>query len=81
MFNFIKNFKRFLEEQKKRKIAVKRYVIIQQLIKFYEDLQKTKGEYNTIPACTLAYQAMKQHVKTDKDVNYFYKKLEMAGVV
>ena len=72
---------RFLQEQKKRKIAVKRYVITQQLVKFYEDLQKTKNEYNAIPACTLAYQAMRQHVKTDKDVNYFYKKLEMAGVV
>lgn len=78
---FFKNLINYFKEQHKRSIAVKRYVIIQQLIRFYEDLQKTKGEYNTIPACTLAYQAMKQHVKTDKDVNYFYKKLEMAGVV
>lgn len=81
MFNFFKNFMNYLKQQKKRTIAVKRYVISQHLIKFYEDLQVTKGEYNTIPACTLAYHAMKEHVKTDADVNRFYRKLELAGVL
>ena len=78
---FFKNLINYFKEQNKRSIAVKRYVINQQLVKFYEDLQQTKGEYLSIPACTLAYQAMKQHVKTDKDVNKFYRKLELAGVV
>lgn len=81
MFKFIKNFMNYLETQKKRTIAVKRFVITQQLVKFYEDLQASKGEYVDIPACTLAYQAMKKHVKTDKDVNRFYKKLELARLI
>lgn len=81
MFRFFKNLVNYFREQQRRKIAVKRYVINQELIKFYKDLQETTGEYNTIPACTLAWQAMKQHIKTDADVNKFYKKLELAGVV
>ena len=81
MIDFIKKFFAYCKEQNRRKIAVKRYVINQQLVRFYEDLQETKAEYNNIPACLLAYQAMKEHVKTDADVNRFYKKLELAGVV
>lgn len=81
MFRFIRNLVSCLREQQRRTIAVKRFVINQELIKFYKDLQETTGEYNTIPPCTLAWQAMKQHVKTDADVNRFYKKLELAGVV
>lgn len=81
MLNIIKNFMRFCREQNRRNIAVKKYVINQQLIRFYEDLQETKGEYNAIPACCLAYQAMKEHIKTDADVNRFYKKLELARLV
>ena len=81
MIRLVKDFFKFCEEQHKRKIAVKRYVISQQLVRFYEDLQKSKGEYLEIPACTLAHQAMKEHVKTDKDVNRFYKRLLAAGVV
>lgn len=81
MINAIKRFFEFCKEQSNRQIAVKRYVINMQLIKFYSDLQKTKGEYLNIPPCTLAHQAMKEHVKTDKDVNRFYKKLLKAGLV
>lgn len=81
MISIIKRFFEFCKEQNYRNIAVKRYVINQQLIKFYEDLQTTKGENTNIPACILAYQAMKEHVKTDKDVNKFYKKLLAAGLV
>lgn len=81
MINIVKRFLEFCKVQNKRKIAVKRYVINQQLIRFYEDLQITKAEYNNIPPCILAYQAMKEHVKTDADVNRFYKKLELSGVI
>ena len=81
MIKFVQNFFAYCKEQQKRKIAVKRFVINQQLVRFYEDLQKTKDEYNNIPACILAYQAMKENVKTDKDVNVFYKKLLAAGLV
>lgn len=75
MINLVKNFFKFCKEQHKRKIAIKRYIISQELIKFYEDLQVSKGEYLNIPACILAHQAMKDHVKTDADVNRFYKKI------
>ena len=81
MVKFIRDFMNYLHQQKIRTIAVKRYVIYQQLIKFYSDLQQTTGEYNTIPACTLATQVMRMHVKTNADVKRFYKKLELAGVV
>ena len=81
MIELVKRFLSFCKEQNKRTIAVKRYVINQNLIKFYEDLQQTKGEYNSIPACILAYQAMKEHVKTDADVDRFYQKLLAAGLV
>lgn len=81
MINLVKNFFNFCREQNRRKIAIKRYLINQQLVKFYEDLQKTKEEYNNIPACLLAHQAMREVVKSDKDVNHFYKKLTSAGLV
>lgn len=80
MFNFIRNFIGYLKEQKKRTIAVKRYVIRQHLTEFYEDLQISKGEINTIPACTLAAQIMRQVVKTDKDVERIYKNLITKAV-
>jgi hypothetical protein len=81
MIQFVKKFLAYCKEQEKREIAVKRYVINQQLVRFYEDLQQTKGECNNVPACVLAYQAMKEKVKTDKDVKVFYKKLLAAGLV
>lgn len=81
MIKLVKEFLRYCKEQEKRKIAVKRYVISQQLVRFYEDLQGANGEENNIPPCVLAYQAMKEKVKTDKDVNKFYKKLLSAGLV
>ena len=81
MFNFIKDFMGYRKEQKRRTIAVKRYVIRQHLTQFYEDLQISKGEVVTIPPCTLANQIMKEVIKTDNDVNRIYKNLQIAGVI
>ena len=67
--------------RKRRKIAVKRFMIRQQIEKFYEDLETTKGEDLSIPAWQLANQVMRDFVKTEKDVNKFYKKMELAGLV
>lgn len=81
MINLVKSFFKFCEEQHKRKIAVKRFLINQHIIKMYEDLQVSTGEVNAIPACLLAEKAMKENVKTDKDVNRLYKMLLNAGMV
>lgn len=81
MFKFIKGYFDYMRLQKKRAIAVKRYVIKRHLIDFYEDLQTSSGEVNTIPPCTLANQLMKEVVRTDEDVNRIYKNLRLAGAV
>lgn len=81
MINLVKSFFKFCEEQHRRKIAVKRYVINQHIVKMYEDLQASTGELNVIPACLLAKKAMEENVKTDKDVNRLYKMLLNAGMV
>ena len=81
MINLIKDFFKFCEEQNKRNLAVKRYVIKQKLTEFFQDLQDATGEENIIPACTLAKETFKRNVKCDKDVHKFYKKLLAMGVV
>lgn len=81
MIEVVKKFLKFCKQEHDRKIAVKRYVISQKLIEFYTDLQISEGKYVDIPPCTLAYQAMRDNIKTDADVNRFYKKLELARLV
>ena len=81
MINFITDFRDFLKLRKRRKIAVKKFMIRRQIEKFYEDLETTKGEELSIPAWQLANQVMRDFVKTEKDVNKFYKKMELAGLV
>lgn len=81
MITLVKNFLRFCEEQNRRKLACKKYVIRQKLTDFFEDLQISTGETNVIPACTLAKETYKRNVKCDADVNRFYKKLLAMGVV
>ena len=81
MIDIVKRFFKFCRQEHDRKIAVKRYVISQKLIEFYKDLQISEGKYVDIPPCTLAYQAMRDNVKSDADVNRLYKKLELARLV
>lgn len=81
MFTLIRDFMDFMKIRKRRKIAVKKFMIRQRIEKFYEDLEAAKGEELTIPAWQLANQVMKDYVKTEKDVNKFYKKMELAGLV
>ena len=77
----IKDFMDFLKLRRRRKIAVKKFMIHQQIVKFYEDLETSNGDEVSIPAWQLANQAMRDFVKTDKDVNRLYKKMELAGLV
>lgn len=79
MFNFIKDFIEAFKAMKRRKIACKRFVIHQQVTKFYQDLQDSTGNTD-IPPFVYADQAMKTFVKTDKDVNRFYKNLVKSGM-
>lgn len=79
MFKFIKEFMEFMKLKREREIRCKKYVITQTMIKFYEDLQRTKGGLD-LPPCICAINAMKE-LKTDKDVRRIYKKLSVAGLV
>ena len=81
MISFIRDFTDFMKLRKKRKIAVKKFMIRQHIEKFYEDLEAAKGEELKIPAWQLANQVMKDYVKTEKDVNKFYKKMELAKMI
>ena len=81
MIALVKNFIKYCKSQERRKIAIKRYIINQHIIRMYEDLQNSTGEYNAIPACLLAKKAMEENCKTDKDVNRLYRKLELAKAV
>lgn len=79
MFRFIKEFIEFRKMKHQRVMSCKRFVVTQAMIKFYEDLQKTKGSLE-LPPFICAHNAM-QEVKTDRDINKLYRKFEMAGLV
>lgn len=79
MLKLIREFIEFMKLKKEREIRCKKYVITQTMIKFYEDLQRTKGNLD-LPPCICAINAMKE-LRTDKDVRRIYKKLSIAGLV
>jgi hypothetical protein len=81
MFTLIRDFMDFMKLRKRRKIAVKKFMIRQNIEKFYKDLEAAKGEELTVPAWQITNQIMRDYVKTEKDVNKFYKKMELAGLV
>lgn len=81
MISFFKDFMDFMKLRKRRKIAVKKFMIRQRLEKYYLDLEAAKGEELTIPAWQLTNQLMRDCIKTDKDVNRVYKNMELAGLV
>lgn len=79
MFKFIKEFIEFREIKHQREMSCKRFVLTQAMIKYFEDLQITKGSLE-LPPFICAHNAV-QKLKTDKDVNKIYRKFEMAGLV
>lgn len=81
MFTLIRDFTDFMKLRKKRKIAVKKFMIRQRLEKYYLDLEADKGEELTIPAWQLTNQLMRDCIKTDKDVNRIYKNMELAKMI
>ena len=79
MFEFIKEFMEYRKMKKQRKQSCKRFVVTQAMIKYFEDLQSTKGNLE-LPPFICAQNAMKE-LKTDRDLNRIYRKFEMAGLV
>lgn len=79
MIRFIKEFIEFLKMKQERKTACQRYMITQGMIKYYEDLQATKGTVE-LPPFILAVNAV-QELKTPKQINRMYKKMLAKGLV
>lgn len=78
MFKKIFNFlRRYQEEKRIKQAELKRrkwYDLRYELIKFYEDKQGADGKAD-IPPFMLADKKMKEIIKTDKDLDFYYKKL------
>lgn len=79
MLNFIKEFIEFIQLKQQRRTACQRFVVQQAILRYFEDLQAAKGTVE-LPPFILAVDAMKE-LKTPKQINRMYKKLEMAGLV
>lgn len=79
MINFIRDFLEFRKLKQQRVMRCKRFVVTQAMIKYFEDLQNTKGTLE-LPPFICAANAMNE-LKTDKDLNRIYRKFELAGLV
>lgn len=79
MLNFIKDFIEFVKLKQQRRISCERFMITHALIRYFEDLQKTKGTVE-LPPYISAVNAVKE-LKTDRQVHKMYRKLEIAGLV
>lgn len=79
MLNFIKDFIEFRRKKENQRLCCKRFMILQALIRFFEDLQITKGTVELPPCISAANEVQK--LKTKKQINKMYRKLEMAGLV
>ena len=79
MINFIKDFIEFRKKKEEQRICCKRYVILQAMIKFFEDLQRTKGTIE-LPPCISALNEVNK-LDTNRKINKMYRKLELAGLV
>ena len=79
MFRLIKEFIEFLKMKNERVMSCKKFVLTQAMIKFYEDLQKTKGSVE-LPPFICAQNEMSK-LKSDRDINKLYRKFEMAGLI
>lgn len=79
MIRFIKDFLEYRKMKQKRKTACQRFMITQAMIKFFEDLQRTKGTVE-LPPFILAVDEVNK-LKTPRQINRMYRKLESAGLV
>ncbi len=79
MFELIRDFLEFRKHRENQRICCKKYLIGQAMIKYYEDLDRIHGNTD-LPPFIQAHNAM-QELKSNKDVNRIYRKLEMAGLV
>ena len=79
MFKFIKEFLEFYKLKEQRRVSCKRFMILQAMIKYFEDLQNSRGGLN-LPPQIEALNAMKE-LNTDRKINKMYQKFKLAGLV
>lgn len=79
MINTIKDFIEFHRMKNKRRICCKRFMITQALIKYFTDMQISKGTVELPPYISAVNEVSK--LKTDRQINKMYRKLEVAGMV
>ena len=70
---FLSEYKKNREKRKAEILKLKRFEIRGALIKFYSEKQ-SKGEIN-IPPFIIADDVMNTFMKTDKDVELYYRQL------
>jgi hypothetical protein len=79
MFRFIKEFLEYRRLKQQRKTACQRFVVQQAMVKFFEDLQRTKGTVD-LPPFILAVDEVNK-LKTPQQIDKMYKRLAAAGLV
>ena len=79
MIRFIKDFIEFLKLKQERKTACQRYMVTQGMIKFFEDLQRTKGSVE-LPPFILAVNEVNK-LKTPRQIDKMYKRMLTKGLV
>ena len=82
MFNsLIKKIKNFQEKRamlRDRKLMAMYFEIRGAVIKFYEDKQRREGKVE-LPPFMRADKLMKEYIKTDKDIIFYYKRCLKYG--
>lgn len=76
--------KALIEKRKQKRIyelVHKWYELRGYVIKFYEDLQNTRTDLANIPAFQLADMQMHKVIQSEKDLNFYYKKLQKYKLV
>ena len=79
MINIIKDFIEFRKKKEQQRICCKRFVILQTMIKYFEDLQRA-GKTVELPPCISALNEVNK-LDTNRKINRMYRKLELAGLV
>lgn len=79
MFELIRDFLEFRKQKRKQRIACKRFMLIEAMRKYFEDLQNTKGSVE-LPPYIEAVNAVNT-LNTDKKINTMYRKFKVAGLV
>lgn len=79
MFRIVREFLEFRKMKQQRKTACQRFMVTQGMIKFFEDLQRTKGTVE-LPPFILAVKEVNK-LKTPRQIDRMYKKMASAGLV